>query len=41
LEFKASGLFTPERVITGPLLERLLGDLAALDVRFEETQEGV
>jgi hypothetical protein len=33
----AKGVFTPEQVITGPLRERLLEELAALDVRFEET----
>jgi hypothetical protein len=41
LEFEASGLFTPEQVITGPLLDGLLEELAALNVRFEETREGV
>lgn len=40
-DLKARGVFTPERVITGPLLERLLEELAALNVRFEETQERV
>jgi len=40
-DLKARGLFTPEQVITGPLLKRLLEELAALDVRFEETEERV
>jgi lysine 6-dehydrogenase len=38
-DLKARGLFTPEQVITGPLLDRLLEELATLDVRFEETEE--
>ena len=38
-EVKARGLLTPERVITGPLLDRLLEELAAVGVRFEETME--
>jgi saccharopine dehydrogenase-like NADP-dependent oxidoreductase len=38
-DLRGEGLFTPEQVITGPLLERLLVELAALDVRFEETEE--
>jgi hypothetical protein len=32
-------LLTPERVITGPLLDKLLTELAAVNVRFEETTE--
>jgi lysine 6-dehydrogenase len=40
-EIKAKGLFTPEQVITGPLLDRLLTELAAVNVRFEETTETV
>jgi lysine 6-dehydrogenase len=40
-DLKGRGLFTPEQVITGPLLDRLLAQLAAEDVRFEETIEGV
>jgi lysine 6-dehydrogenase len=36
-EIKAEGLFTPEQIITGPLLERLLEELAAANVRFQET----
>jgi lysine 6-dehydrogenase len=38
-DLKARGLFTPEQVVTGPLLDDLLEELAALDVRFEETKE--
>lgn len=38
-ELKARGLLTPEQVITGPLMERLLAELAELNVRFEETAE--
>ncbi len=40
-DLKAKGLFTPEQLITGPLLQRLLEELAALNVHFEETQEQV
>jgi len=40
-EIKVKGLLTPEQVITGPLLVRLLGELAAVNVRFEETAEEV
>jgi lysine 6-dehydrogenase len=40
-DLRATGFFTPEQIVTGPLLERLLGELAALNVRFEETQERV
>jgi lysine 6-dehydrogenase len=40
-DLKAKGPFTPEQVITGPLMQRLLEELAALDVHFEETQEQV
>ena len=34
-EIKAKGMLTPERVITGPLLARLLGELAAANVCFD------
>jgi lysine 6-dehydrogenase len=40
-EIKVKGLLTPEQVITGPLMDRLLSELAAVDVRFEETAETV
>ena len=36
---RAKGVCTPEQVIAGPLLDRLLEDLSAVDVRFEETTE--
>ena len=38
-DLKASGLLTPEQVITGPLFDRLVQELAAVDVRFEMTTE--
>ncbi|MFN8454270.1 MAG: saccharopine dehydrogenase C-terminal domain-containing protein, partial [Anaerolineae bacterium] len=38
-EVAARGLCTPEQVITGPLLERLLAELAAANVYFEVTAE--
>ncbi len=34
-EVSPRGLLTPERVIVGPLLDRLLAELAAANVRFE------
>jgi lysine 6-dehydrogenase len=40
-DLKARGLFTPEQVVTGPLLARLLDELAAANVRFEETAQGI
>ena len=40
-DVQARGLLTPEQVITGPLLDRLLAELSAVDVRFEETTEEV
>jgi lysine 6-dehydrogenase len=40
-DLRGKGLFTPEQVITGPLLERLLDELSALNVRFEETEERI
>jgi lysine 6-dehydrogenase len=40
-DLKAEGLFTPEQVISGSLLDRLLEELAAVDVRFDETTEPV
>jgi lysine 6-dehydrogenase len=36
-QIKAKGLFTPERVIVGPLFDRLLSELAAAGVRFLDT----
>jgi lysine 6-dehydrogenase len=38
-EIMATGLLTPEQVIAGPLLDRLLEELAAVGVGFEETME--
>jgi len=38
-EIEAKGVFTPEQLITGPLLESLLAELAAVNVRFEETAD--
>jgi lysine 6-dehydrogenase len=38
---KATGLLTPEQVITGPSLYRLLVELAAVDVRFVQTTKTV
>ena len=40
-EIKVKGLLTPELVITGPLLNKLVGELEAVNVRFEETTEEV
>jgi lysine 6-dehydrogenase len=40
-DLKGRGLLTPEQVITGSLLERLLAELAAENVRFGETIEGI
>jgi lysine 6-dehydrogenase len=38
-EIKAKGLLTPEQVITGPLFDKLLAELAAANVRFAQTTE--
>ena len=38
-EVKAKGMWMPEQVITGPLFDRLLDDLAAFNVRFDLTTE--
>ena len=38
-DLKAKGFRTPEQVVTGPLLKRLLKDLAAFNVRFKITTE--
>jgi hypothetical protein len=32
------GLLTPEQLITGPLFDRLLVELAAVNIRFEITE---
>jgi saccharopine dehydrogenase-like NADP-dependent oxidoreductase len=34
-EIKAEGLFTPEQIISGPLFDRLVEDLAAMNIRFD------
>ena len=38
-EFKAKGMVNPEQVITGPLFDRLVEDLAAMNIRFDLTME--
>jgi saccharopine dehydrogenase-like NADP-dependent oxidoreductase len=38
-ELKAKGMFNPEQVVTGPLFDRLVEDLAAMNIRFELTIE--
>jgi len=38
-EIKAKGMFNPEQVITGPLFDRLIEDLAAMNIRFDLTTE--
>jgi lysine 6-dehydrogenase len=38
-QLRATGWRTPEQVITGPLFDRLVEELAALNVRFEMTAE--
>jgi lysine 6-dehydrogenase len=38
-ELKARGFVTPEQVITGPLLDKLVAELAAIDIRFDLTTE--
>ncbi len=40
-DLEARGLLTPEWVIAGRLLDRLLAELAAVNVRFRETTEEV
>jgi len=40
-DLRARGLFTPEQVVTGPLLDTLLAELAAVNVRFEETAQEI
>ena len=36
-DLQAQGMFNPEQVITGPLFERLVEDLAAMNIRFDLT----
>jgi lysine 6-dehydrogenase len=38
-DIQARGFITPEQVITGPLFDKLVDELAALNVRFEMTTE--
>ena len=38
-ELKAEGMLNPEQVITGPLFDRLVEDLAAMDICFDLTTE--
>jgi len=40
-DVKTRGMLTPEQVVTGPLFERLLAELAAVRIRFEMTTEEV
>ncbi len=40
-DLQAKGMLTPERVVTGPAFNRLLADLAAVNVRFDMTTEKV
>jgi len=40
-DIQTSGLITPEQVITGPLFDRLVDELAAINVRFEMTTEKI
>jgi saccharopine dehydrogenase-like NADP-dependent oxidoreductase len=41
-ELDAAGMLSPEKVITaGPLFDRLVEDLAAMDIRFDLTTEKV
>jgi lysine 6-dehydrogenase len=38
-DLQARGLFTPEQVIAGPLFDRLLAELEAVNIRFEVLEE--
>jgi saccharopine dehydrogenase-like NADP-dependent oxidoreductase len=38
-ELKTKGMLNPEQVIAGPLFERLVDDLAAMNIRFDLTME--
>jgi lysine 6-dehydrogenase len=37
-DLKATGMVSPEQVITGPLFDRLVDELAAADIRFDITE---
>ena len=39
-DIQARGLLTPEQLITGPLFDRLLAELAEVDIHFEITGTG-
>ena len=38
-ELQATGLLTPEQVICGPLFDRLIEELDAVNIRFEITRD--
>ena len=38
-EIRRKGLLSPEKVVTGPLFDRLMGELAAAGIRFDLTTE--
>jgi lysine 6-dehydrogenase len=38
-EIRAKGLISPESIVTGPLFDRLMGELAAAGIRFDLTTE--
>jgi lysine 6-dehydrogenase len=38
-EIKSRGMFNPEQIITGPLFDKLLSDLAAMGIQFDLTTE--
>ncbi|MFQ6100374.1 MAG: saccharopine dehydrogenase family protein [Anaerolineae bacterium] len=40
-DLKAVGMLPPEQVVTGPLFDRLVGELAAVNIRFDITEEKV
>jgi lysine 6-dehydrogenase len=40
-DLKASGVLPPEQVITGPLFDRLVGELATANIRFDVTVEKI
>jgi saccharopine dehydrogenase-like NADP-dependent oxidoreductase len=40
-DLKATGILTPEQVIAGPLFDRLVDELAAVNIRFDVTVEGM
>jgi lysine 6-dehydrogenase len=40
-DLRASGVLPPEQVITGPLFDRLVGELATANIRFDVTVEKI